>query len=367
MSDQAQTPTPAPEATAPPTPSPAPVAAGPETTPASPPPSIPPSVQRQESELFSGRQVVEHAVQDDILQMLEFDPFKTAPLKPPTPAPAAPVPPAPVAPAAATPAAKQEPSGQVPAVAPSTAPAQAPDPRDRMLNEAMQQMAAMRETIAQLTTRLGAPAAAPQGAAPAGPEGEPVEFPEVYNRLTVPDQMIDELAHEDRAVRKNAMQNLVRGIAQVLHNEVIQSFRKEMPTRVGRMMQEHTATENYRKQVEDDYYGNFPQHRTVRSFVAQVVPTVMQELRASSWTPEVRNAVGKRVQDLLVAMAAGVMPQQQPAPMAPPVVPAAPPAAPVAQPQKPPVIFGGNASPSLGAGGGGSPNTPDEIARALFS
>lgn len=140
------------------------------------------------------------------------------------------------------------------------------------------------------------------------------EFPNYH--LDVPDEIMSALGSEDAKERKHGVAALAYGISMNLHANIRKEMEEQLraiPVVVQRMME----TQSTHKDVVKDFYEKFPQLNTpeLRTLVANVTPSVMKELGAQGWNPQVRDAIGSRV---LSALQAALPKTQTPAQPTPP-------------------------------------------------
>lgn len=325
--------------------------------------------------------------QSDLGAILSWDPFGPPPPAgtPPAVPDAPPHPSAASAPAAAPSGPAPTPPGPGPAVPPSTVPAAAtpppappvaapPDPRDQQIAQLTRDLNLLRTTMEGVTRAL--PAAASPAAAPQQAQ-EDYMFPETDYAIQLHDNMVAGLASEDPAVRKANMEALVRGVAKIVHKEVVTAYRKDLDRQIVPRVQRTLAAQREQEAIRSDYFGTYPHHQQFSSLVAQVTQQVFAETGAQGWNADVRDRIGARVQSFIQAAVGGTAPLPATA-MVPPVAHGAPSVAPAAGPvptpsassaPKPPHVFGGAASPAMAPvpPGGEPPNSPGSIYSTLFT
>lgn len=150
---------------------------------------------------------------------------------------------------------------------------------------------------------------------------------------TIPDQLIAAMSSEDPNERKKGTAMLIKGVAQGIHKTIIEGVNSQLQQLVQNLpaiITQHTQHIQQAQTVETDFYGKFPQlkHEQLRPLVAKVAEGIMKEKKQTSWTPELRDAIGAKVIELVrsavPATAAVATPQ------------------PAAAPQ--PAMFGGNSA-----------------------
>lgn len=220
----------------------------------------------------------------------------------------------------------------VPQAQPGTQPVtQQPQPQPGVTPDPIAQVQQQIAGLTQVLSSQQAQTQAPQGE----PAADPLETVPEYN-FDIPDQLVNMMASEDPAERKQAMASLVRGVSQTIHQqltETIKGVRDSVPQSIGQaiQMQELSRT------VNTDFYGKYPTLNTdqMRPIVKSTAEALMKQDIAMGiqpqWTPQFMERVGVAVNQLLG-------PQAAPAAVAPNNgVPAAP-AAPAAT--EPPAAFG---------------------------
>lgn len=262
---------------------------------------------------------------DDISSMLNFDPFDEANAAPDTPqasdAPTAEVPAAPVVDEPATPDVQTVPE----------TPVESPE------------MVLLRQQVELLQTQLTATQAAPaQPSAEA--QADPLAGMIPNYMFQIPDQLSSLLDSEDANERKTGIQHLLNGALTQVHRNVLEQVQGVMTTYVPQQLQQHTQQNALTQQINGDFYGanadlNTPE---TRQLVSMLVGPTMQEVGATTWTPQLR--------DILAAKVRGMLGKQ-----AVPVVPAVP-------AQVPPVQFGQGTRAPIPA----NQNVQQDIMNTLF-
>ena len=263
---------------------------------------------------------------DTIEGLLNFDPFaEEEPASPPA-----------VREPAAPPAPRPEPA---PAVDPGiTAPApQAP-------LEPYGDESALRAEVARLSGLVeGFTRAAPQQpAAPARAQDDP--FPS-YD-FTIPDNLMAGFASESPADRKAALAMFSKGLAQGIHSQIRQEYRKAIVDAVPAMIDQAMTGQTLMRQVFDDFYGthkdlNRPE---IRPMIVDIAQKIWHGGRyGRNWNPQMRDAVANEARGILRGYAPPPAPPQQRQPGM---------AAPAARPPIDPRLS--------------DPNAPENIERTLF-
>lgn len=257
-------------------------------------------------------------VTDDVQNAMNFDPFTPAGDEVEVPSPEGQQ-----APGEGT---QAQPPSQTPAVPPGGTPAPAgtqPAPISPEIQAILDQNRALVEQVSQLTA----------GQKPGGqPQEQPpqdvfAQMPEYIYEL--PDPLMVSLNSEDPVERKRAMTHLIRGVAQGIHKTVLGVVAQrltQLETAIPSNIQQRMAHAETARTVHTDFYGKFPQlnNPVLLPVVKQIAEAHMKETGQTHWSPELRDAIGQKVLQVLAG-----------------VVPAAAPAAP--KPAAAPAMFGGNA------------------------
>lgn len=149
------------------------------------------------------------------------------------------------------------------------------------------------------------------------------ELQPLYN-WPVPNEIAEAIGSENPSERGQALQNLLAVVASVVHRNVRQElgqkldeFGQNLPQVVGQQMQTHRRDMD----IAADFYGTYPllNNTQIRGTVPQIAQQVMRAMGTSDWSPQVRDAVAKKVvQDLGQALGTDLsyllqreMPQQR--------------------------------------------------------
>lgn len=149
----------------------------------------------------------------------------------------------------------------------------------------------------------------------------------------IPDALVEALSHDDAAVRRRGIQALVKGTAISVHQQIMATlepkFQELQSSTISRMTEQQRVA-NQREAIKADFYGRYPQlsDPALAPFVASVTEKVMAETGLTSWSEQLRDAVGMRALQILGrAPAPNVQaPAQAQAQNVRPAVPAPPPA-----------------------------------------
>jgi hypothetical protein len=224
---------------------------------------------------------------EELEDLFVFDPMEEK-AKPPE------EPEKPTAPPAATPAEPAAPAAAAPTPAEPAAPAAPVPPTDPALLARLEAMERDNRALREQLTR-----AKPAEPAPKAPEPEPRIF-----GLSIPKQVRELLESEDGETRGQALETVINGALDVAYRhtmkkveERLAALGKEIPTTVHSIA---TAKEQDQR-VHDDFYSHYPGYNKpeLKIFIASVAERVAAETNAQMWTPELRDAVGKRLESIL--------------------------------------------------------------------
>lgn len=178
---------------------------------------------------------------------------------------------------------------------------QAADPEKEELRN---QLTQLRDQVNQL---MGAQQAQGQGQGQGQEQGQGSAIP-AYD-FNVPDKMMEMMDSADPTQRKQALAQMLKGTAQAVHQNVynqfgqaLQQLRQEIPQQAQQTMQQTSQVQ----QVNKDFFGTYPElNRTeLQPMIQSVGQQVLQEFqqrgkRVDSWTPELRDEIGKRARQVL--------------------------------------------------------------------
>ena len=245
-------------------------------------------------------------IPDDIMALFNGDP---------SPVPASvPVQPQP----GQTPTAVQPQPGQSPGAVPPLTPTATPPGPVAPQPGSDPALAAAIATLAETVSRMPAGGQPQPQGQPQPDQGELPQHGYVYN---IPDGLDTALVSDDPATRKTALASLVQGTSQTIHREVVKAMRAEfgrvVPSIVQNMITQHRTQQN----VAQDFYGTYKEfaNPVFRPLVQQVALQIVREKGASGWTPDLRDAIGARMREVLqsAGFAAGAQPVQPQLPQAP--------------------------------------------------
>lgn len=195
------------------------------------------------------------------------------------------------------------------------------------------EIAALQQQIAGITNLLNASQGGQQQQAPATQAQQQAGDQDHYATpgydFEIPDQLINALASEEPTERRQAISAVMKGVAQTVHQQVMQSV-KSIQSAVPDTVQAHIHRAQEMQRVNTEFYQEFPQLNTpeLRPVVMNTARTIIQAAQAAgqpvAWTPAFAKQVGTQVMQVLG--------MQQAAPAAPAPIPA------------PPTVFGGSAA-----------------------
>ena len=145
------------------------------------------------------------------------------------------------------------------------------------------------------------PAAQPQPQAPAQPESKERAKP-AYD-FAIPDQILDGLESEDKAVRRAAYKSLTDGVANKIAadfsaalGQLVEYIHQQVPQQVLSQVDQRQTFDR----IKTDLYGAFPELGRVAQGMPAVEQALWGQIRAvgeqmgiKDWTPEFRDGVGR--------------------------------------------------------------------------
>ena len=287
--------------------------------------------------------------ENEVTDLLNYDPFSTPPDEPPTPPAGESPPPTAEKEAAGEPAATagapaaSAAAGETPVAPTSSAPTDVGSGGTVEVGILQRLVESQAKQIETLTRSLGdfekRPTAAPAAAAPAGENApSPAGLPS-YD-YDIPDELVDAMSSDDARTRKLALRALVKGTATAIHQEMMRSLEprlSELPKAIESSVSRRQAEDARRGEILRDFYTRFPDlsREELSPLVANVAQRVMAETGISQWNETLRDAVGNRTRQIL-----GI---GTPAPVAASVRPAVP--------APPPAMHGSNTRPPAAPSG----------------
>ncbi len=192
--------------------------------------------------------------------------------------------------------------------------AQQQSPQETALAAQLQTSNAQIQNLQQQLTETRNAIAQPQQAQP-GQQAQP-QVPQ-FN-MNVPEQYVVALSSEDPAVRQQALNQLVNGIAQTVHQQTMNDVRTQVQ-QVGPQVQQQISQEQESNRIQQDMYGTYPELSNMMEQVVAVAQNMQSTgMSNGTWTPELRDAIAERLSPMIPGLAQKVqsvraarMPQQQ--------------------------------------------------------
>lgn len=151
-----------------------------------------------------------------------------------------------------------------------------------------------------------------QQQAPANADGN--NDAEMSYQFNIPPQLMRMMDSEDPAERQQGITHFANGVANEVHKNIMGQMQQAFTGYVPQLVQQMLQTTTVQKQVFDDFYGKYPELNRPELYpmVQNVGQAVMQETGLKQWSPQLRDAIAKRMQAILNG---GAMPTTQaPAP-----------------------------------------------------
>lgn len=182
---------------------------------------------------------------------------------------------------------------------------------DFVLNEGM---LALLQTGSQSQPPQPEQPKAPSQSSKSGPESSTDDLPPY--EFNIPPQLMAMLGSEDLQERTQAVQSMFKGTCQAVHKTVMEAVvRKisEARQEITSSVQADSVSRAAATEIHNDYYGNFPTHNNpaIKPLVQRIAVQMQQQTGASGWSPDLRNSIGNKVNELL--RQAGVLQQNSPA------------------------------------------------------
>lgn len=186
-----------------------------------------------------------------------------------------------------------------------------PQPNDE-LSKLRQQVARL-EGIAQTVQR---PQQQPQGKSA---EQQQVQQEAFRFGVELPQNVWAALDSEDVNVRRGAFTQVMNAFASMAAQQAYQRALQDVEprlrqvyTEIPQYMSQQQQVQQQMRAVYDDFYKSFPAlaNPALQQMVRSVAGQVMQETGQTSWSPQLRDAVGQRAMQVL-QQATGSAPQQQ--------------------------------------------------------
>lgn len=178
------------------------------------------------------------------------------------------------------------------------APAAAPDQRDETIKLQGEVIQELRNTLAELR-RGQQPQGQDQGQQQQQ-EGQPQLQGYSYE---IPDQVIDGLASDDPGTRKAALNGVLAGASEIVHQKVMNAVKTYMNESVAQTIQQTQGQYQQAQGQYQDFYQTFPDLNKpmLRGFVKEAATEVVREMEQNGtyrgYNEHVRNAIGQRARD----------------------------------------------------------------------
>lgn len=183
----------------------------------------------------------------------------------------------------------------------SRGPAEEDDEKTALKEQIRQQQAAVREMQEELKKLRGddSQQQGDQNQSEWRAANQPEDDPVPDYLFDIPSNIVEGLAAEEPQQRKQALQQLVRGLGMEVHarvredmNKRIQNVRSE-----AQQTQQETQQQSQVENIRKDYFGQYPKHDSdlIRPVVNRKAQEVFNEWGVREWTQNVRDEIGKRV------------------------------------------------------------------------
>lgn len=229
-----------------------------------------------------------------------------------------------------TPAAPVQPPQVVPGAAPGAPAVPQQTPQETALAAQLQQMQTQVTNLtAQVQTAQQAALTATQtqGQAPAQPQ---------FN-MQIPQEYVAALNSEDPTVRQQALNTMINGIAQAVHQRTMTDVDQRIQGQAPIIQQQITAQQEAQA-IKQDMYSTYPELNNMMEQVAAVAQQMQsQGLSNGSWSADLRDSIAERLSPMIPGLAQKVqavrsarlgqtvpqlLPQGQPQGLPPGVTPA---------------------------------------------
>lgn len=244
-----------------------------------------------------------NGVSKEIADIMNFDPFDSAD-------------PAPVSPPEPEVVPTQAPEASAVPIPSVEAPAPAPDPLAQTVQGLQQTVQDLPNVIREAVKPQTPAAPEPDAWAPMV-DGQPLNYMQVMS--SVPDGVINALASDNPAERKQALAQTLGIAMHVAHRlatkQAVEQVRAEMGRVLPAFVNEQLQTRERMTSVFNDFYGKHPElsHPSLRGVVQQEAVKLSQQLNVRDWTPEFRDRLGEHVRNMLRGVVPATVQTQQPA------------------------------------------------------
>lgn len=155
----------------------------------------------------------------------------------------------------------------------------------------------LRERLARLEGQQSAQQQQQTSEQQKGPES--IQTPD-YN-FEVPDEMVQTLTSGDESSIKQTLASFAQGIAQNVHRQTVYDMSQRMGKALPQYLQQVQGQQSQQEQIRQDFFTQYPelQRQEIMPVIEQVATQVQQETGIQDWNPTLRDAIGKRVREVL--------------------------------------------------------------------
>lgn len=124
--------------------------------------------------------------------------------------------------------------------------------------------------------------------------------------LNITDEMLAMVTSQDPAQVRLALNTIVNGVANLLHNNIQTEYRAHVSEAVQSYYTKRSEDEGKRREVFDDFYGKYPtlNDPVLLPIVARVAKEEMTQLGDNvNWSPTLRDKIGTRVMQEIAVLA----------------------------------------------------------------
>lgn len=137
-----------------------------------------------------------------------------------------------------------------------------------------------------------------------GGSGKPADEAIPSYDFEIPNDIVEGVVAEDTATRQAALRKLVAGMGHSFHTSIRQEVQQKLDAAKNEFQQtaEQTAgRQTQTQQIYTDYFGQYPKHdsEVVRPIVQTKAREVMREWNVQEWSVQVRDEIGRRVEQTL--------------------------------------------------------------------
>lgn len=134
---------------------------------------------------------------------------------------------------------------------------------------------------------------------PSKEEAKPQERKQVF-ALNVPDKLGEELLSEDPATRQRALVYYTNALAHEVYYKTREDLLQEMQQIARNTATGTVAQVSAQEEIAKDFYGTYPELAKPQygPHIMNIAAQVMSEMGTQSWSPRVRDEVGRRSKEL---------------------------------------------------------------------